>query len=135
MADVEAIKSTIRSVFDDVDFPGDWCLRGSNEGEEPRLLEREFRDKVDWLARADPVFHLTHGLRDHAKGERVNARRYGARTWFESSSHKLSVFNAAQAAAIVLYLKLKRERSEAAQDSIEQALNNFWLRRCAHSQG
>ena len=46
--DAEAVKSQIRQAFDHVKFPGDWCLRGSNEGDEPYLLEQEFASKTDW---------------------------------------------------------------------------------------
>ena len=48
MSDAEAVKSQIRKAFANVEFPGDWCLRGSNEGEEPFLLEQEFKGKTDW---------------------------------------------------------------------------------------
>ena len=131
MADPELVKSQIRAAFADVPHPGDWCLRGSNEGDEPFLLEREFTGKTDWrvldsafidqapdgygsalsffsdeafrfylpayliadidskLERHDPVFHLTHGLTDSGKVERVNPLRYGDRTWFEEKTHKL----------------------------------------------
>jgi hypothetical protein len=153
--------------------PGDWCLRGSNEGDEPYLLEEEFKGKTEWqaldpafldqapdgyssalsffsheafrfylpafliadldgrLATADPSFHLTHGLTDSARTEKLNPRRYGARTWFESASHKLAVFDGPQAAAIVAYLELKREADEFAREAIDQALSNFWRHRAA----
>jgi len=151
-----------------VEYPGDWCLRGSNEGDEPYLLEQEFEGKTDWstlapafldqapdgfasalsffsdeafrfylpayliadingqLSSADPVFHLTHGLTDDSKAEKINPRRYGARTWFEAASHRLSMFDTAQVAAIVAYLEFKREVDEFERDTINQALDNFW---------
>ena len=31
-----------------MEYPGDWCLRDSNEGDEPYLLEKEFAGKTDW---------------------------------------------------------------------------------------
>lgn len=48
MSDLEPIEAQIRSAFADVKFPGDWCLSGSKEGDEPRLLDEEFKDKTDW---------------------------------------------------------------------------------------
>jgi hypothetical protein len=50
-----AVKNAIRSAFSKVEYPGDWCLRGSNEGDEPYLLEAEFKGKTDWSA-LDPGF-------------------------------------------------------------------------------
>jgi hypothetical protein len=50
MPDLEGLKSQIRSAFAGVEFPGDWCLRGSNDGNEPYLLEQEFKGKSDWAA-------------------------------------------------------------------------------------
>jgi hypothetical protein len=44
---VASLEDRIREAFADVEYPGDWCLRGSNEGEEPYLLEKEFRGKSD----------------------------------------------------------------------------------------
>ena len=49
------LKAMICDAFRDVAYPGDWCLRGSNEGDEPYLLENEFRGKANWQA-LDPVF-------------------------------------------------------------------------------
>jgi hypothetical protein len=48
MTDKETIKDQIRSAFAHVQYPGDWCLRGSNEGDEPYLVERDFKGKTDW---------------------------------------------------------------------------------------
>jgi hypothetical protein len=55
MFDADAIKLQIRAAFADVEFPGDWCLRGSNEGEEPFLLEQAFKGMSDWRL-LDPAF-------------------------------------------------------------------------------
>ena len=46
--DAEAIKTRIRDAFSGVEFPGDWCLRASHEGEEPYLVEKAFAGKRDW---------------------------------------------------------------------------------------
>lgn len=171
--DAEALKAMIRAAFAGVEHPGDWCLRGSNEGDEPYLAEQEFKGKTDWraldpafldqaldgyasalsffsdeafrfylpayliadiegwLGSSNPLFHLIHGLTDSGRAERVNPRRYGERTWFETASHKLAVFDKAQAAAIVAYLEFKREADEFDRESIDQALSNFCRRRAA----
>ena len=44
------MKAALRRAFSKVEYPGDWCLRGSNEGDEPYLLEAEFKGKSDWTA-------------------------------------------------------------------------------------
>ena len=44
----EQLKAQIQDAFAEVQHPGDWCLRGSNEGDEPFLLEQEFKGKSDW---------------------------------------------------------------------------------------
>lgn len=41
------IKKIIEA-FTDTEYPGDWCLRGSNLGDEPFLVENEFKGKTDW---------------------------------------------------------------------------------------
>jgi hypothetical protein len=48
--EADALKDLIRSAFADVKYPGNWCLRDSDEGEEPALLEAEFSGKNDWTA-------------------------------------------------------------------------------------
>ena len=175
--DAEAVKNLIRDAFSNVEFPGDWCLRGSNEGEEPYLLEKEFAGKNDWraldpsfhdqapggyasalsffsdeafrfylpayliadidgcLSSTTPVFHLTHSFEDRAKTEKLNPRRYGERTWFESARHKFAMFDQSQAAAIVAYLQFKRETDEFARPMIDQALENYWRDRADNRAG
>ena len=55
MDDAETLKASIRAAFAGVEFPGNWCLRGSNEGDEPFFVEREFASKNDWT-RLDAKF-------------------------------------------------------------------------------
>ena len=55
MPDTESLKTQIRDAFAHIEYPGDWCLRGSNEGDEPYLLEKEFAGKTDWRV-LDPQF-------------------------------------------------------------------------------
>ena len=52
---IEDAIEMINTAFSKVEYPGDWCLRGSNEGEEPYLLEQEFKGKDDWKI-LDPKF-------------------------------------------------------------------------------
>src|SRR5262245_42174703 len=39
VVDAAELKALIRQAFAEVEYPGDWCLRGSNDGDEPYLLE------------------------------------------------------------------------------------------------
>lgn len=55
MNDKDSIATQIALAFASVEYPGDWCLRGSNEGDEPYLLEQEFKGKSDWRT-IDPSF-------------------------------------------------------------------------------
>lgn len=87
----------------------------------------------DQLERSDPVFHLTHGLDDASRTERVNPRRYGERTWFEVSRYKFAVFTVDQARAIVAYLEFMEERDGSANSTIRQALQNYWKGRTTPS--
>lgn len=177
MTDKETIKEQIRSAFAHVEYPGDWCLRGSNEGDEPYLVERDFIGKTDWraldaefidrapdglgsalsffsdeafhfflpayliadiddlLERSDPVFHLTHGLDDASRDKRINPRRYGERTWFHEKSCKHAIFTRAEVAAIVAYLRFRGELDNFDQESIEQAIRNYWIQRMGEPDG
>jgi len=173
MVDREALAAQIAKAFAPVEYPGDWCLRGSNEGDEPYLLEKEFKGKTDWRAlgapfldqapngfasalsffsdeafhfylpayliadlrgqldRTEPVYHLTHGLDEGSKGRRINPRRYGERTWFEDARHKFAMFSHEEAAAIVAYLRWKRDEDEIERQRIDEALRNYWNDRAA----
>ncbi len=48
MTNIASLKKAIIEMFYDVEYPGDGCLKGSCEGEEPYLLENEFKGKTDW---------------------------------------------------------------------------------------
>ena len=55
MMDVWALKDQILTAFAGVESPGDWCLKGGTEGDEPYLLEEEFKGKTErWPL--DPAF-------------------------------------------------------------------------------
>jgi hypothetical protein len=164
----DELKQQIRDAFADVQRPGNWALRGSNEGEEPYLVERAFSDKSDWrdleaafldrapdgygsalsflsdeafryflpaylladvddsLESVNPVFYLCHGLDDKMHSQPVNPRRYGARTWFEERRYRFAVFTAAEARAILGYLRYKADREAFDRTLIEPAIRNFW---------
>jgi len=170
---VKDLEDQISAAFATVPPPPVWSLANSREGNEPLLVERDFRDKTDWrvlspefldsapdgyasalsffsdealrfylpayliadlrgqLNRADVLFHLTHGLDDESRSKLLNPLRYGNRTWFDAISHRLSIFDAAQAAAIVRYLEHKIDVAdlELERRSARQALDNYWLRR------
>lgn len=59
--DKESLRSTIVAAFSAGVYPGDWCLKNSTEGEEPFMLEAEFKGKKDWRA-------LTPEFLDRAPG-------------------------------------------------------------------
>lgn len=86
------------------------------------------------LKQADVVFALTHGFDNKSRGERINPRRYGERTWFEHARHKFAVFSAQEAKAIVSYLRHKSDTDALTgheQGRIDEALANYWAARAA----
>jgi uncharacterized protein DUF6714 len=48
--DREMVKNLVREAFASVEYPGDWALRDSVMGDEPYLVEQEFKGKTDWRA-------------------------------------------------------------------------------------
>ena len=44
----DKIKALIQNAFADARYPGDGHLRNSDEGNEPYLLERDFKGRSDW---------------------------------------------------------------------------------------
>jgi hypothetical protein len=169
----ELAAKQITKVFAGVEYPGDWCLRGGNEGDEPYLLEQDFKGRTDWqtldsafldqapagfasalsffsdeafhfylpayliadlrglLDRTNPVYHLTNGLDESSRNQRINPRRYGERTFFDHARHKFAMFNKDEAAAIVAYLSCRRDEDEFGRQSIDEALGNYWRDRAA----
>lgn len=165
------LERQLRAAFAKVPFPGDWCLVGSLEGDEPLLVAAAFKGKKSWkglapafldaapeglssalsffsdeafrfylpaylladlsgaLEAVSPVFHLTHGLTDATRAKRVNARRYGDRTWFQEAQHKFSVFSRPQAAAIAAYLAHEADADALERKGIGQALASYWTER------
>src|SRR5436190_9296884 len=52
MVATDRLKDQIRTAFASVKYPGDKKLRGSDQGDEPFMVEREFYGKNDWSALA-----------------------------------------------------------------------------------
>jgi hypothetical protein len=107
----------------------------------PAYLVADLRDE---LMTADPAFGLIHGFselavdlagdgRGHRSGGSVllGARRFGAITWEDTMRHRLSVFCREEAAAIVAYLEVRRERDTLGTEvaRIDAALRAFWIPR------
>src|SRR5262245_13407601 len=55
MQQLQRLRAEIVGAFESVERPAEWALRGSSEGDEPYLVEKEFRDKGDWRT-IDPGF-------------------------------------------------------------------------------
>lgn len=106
-------------------------------------------DIEEHLQTADPVFHLTNGFSDKiveipagqriykktiGKSAFVNPRRYGAMTWYDHARCQLSVFTREEAAAIVSYLKYKRDADPHGlnAEDINAALDSFWRDRAVN---
>ena len=74
-------------------------------------------DLDDLLKQADVVFALTHGFDNTSRGERINPRRYGERTWFEHARQKLAGDTIA----------------DFQKSHIREALDNYWAARAAEA--
>lgn len=109
----------------------------------PAYLVADLQDK---LTTADPLFHLTHGfysesveipatkgtlVRQIGASALINPLRYGAMTFRDYARYRMSVFPKEEAAAIVEYLKFRRDLDSAGLDrkKIDAALETYWLDR------
>jgi hypothetical protein len=92
----------------------------------PAYLIADLRGALDSV---DPVFHLCHGFADDSRHQPVNPRRYGTRTWFDRSSHRMSTFTAAESRAIVEYLRWRGGKDDFDRATIDQAIRNYWNER------
>jgi len=80
----------------------------------------------------DMVQKLTMGLTNEAKSELLNPIRYGARTWWDRSIYRYSVFTKEQVNAITAFLKYKLDSDdviEPLQAELKKALDNYWMPR------
>lgn len=86
-------------------------------------------DLDDRLQRADPVFHLTHGLESGSAATAINPRRYGRRTWRDHALFKFAMFDAEECTAIAAYLEHKRAHGDLVDflnRQIDEALEGYW---------
>lgn len=177
MTDADDVRRLIREAFANADMPPSWALRGSDEGDEPFLLEAEFKHVPNWtrvdakfldqapggfstalgffsdeafryylpaylladmdgaLEQTDLVFYLCGGF-GARRLERVNPRRYGARTWLDDARHRFSTFDANQARAIIAYLGWRAGRAGDASDIEDiEATISFWHSRITELEG
>jgi hypothetical protein len=89
----------------------------------PAYLLADLDDRLD---RADPTFHLCHGLTDPTADQPINPRRYGDRTWSDAARSRLAGFTPSETAAVAAYLEHRAVIDEINRDDITQALTNFW---------
>ncbi len=87
------------------------------------------------LGRVDPLFHLTNGLDDASKDERVNSIMYGDKTWFSEKSQKFSVFLVGEVLAIIEYLQYRARDDSFDEQKAEQAIKNYWAPRLDELKG
>lgn len=95
-------------------------------------------DLDDRLVRADPIFHLTHGLEKGSADALINPRRYGRRTWSDHARHRFAMFSREECAAIAAYLEYRRAHGDYVDfinGQIDEALAGYWRPRAqaAHS--
>ncbi|MFM2399382.1 MAG: hypothetical protein RL341_1539 [Pseudomonadota bacterium] len=84
------------------------------------------------LNRADPVFHLTHGLDNASCKKLINPLRYGRKTWFAYAQERFATFSREESAEIAAYLTFKRDADPSSvpgDHSINEALDRYWAAR------
>lgn len=88
-------------------------------------------DLNNQLESVNVVFHLTHGLDNESKDEKINELRYGERTWFNFKQDYFSPFSKDQVQCLIDYLELRLKESEYEfeRNSIQEALDNYWIQR------
>jgi Family of unknown function (DUF6714) len=84
-------------------------------------------DLDDVLERADPSYHLWHGLDDETSIETINPVRYGDQTWRTYATQRFASFSIVEVQAIAAYLALKAREDSFSQTQIEQALRHLRL--------
>lgn len=167
---IEHLKKKIKESFAQAEYPGDWALVGSREGNEPVQVAQEFQGKTDWrtldgrfldkaprglgtalsffsdeafrfylpayliadlngdLQSVHPLQYLIDGVTDDSLTEKISARRFGERTWFDAARFKFSIFSRAEADAIKQYLRFKQTTTESKDEkkAIDEAMKNYW---------
>jgi hypothetical protein len=95
----------------------------------PAYMIADLDEKLD---RANPLFHLTHGLEKRSAETAINPRRYGARTWRDHAQFKFAMFSREECAAVAAYLQYRREHGDLTPietAAIDEALASYWLKR------
>jgi Family of unknown function (DUF6714) len=155
---MEELIGKVERAFADVEYPGDDDLTNSTYGEEPAALIWEFRGKIDrtqldayflnyapngWGSGtalsffSDDAFrfylpvYLIADIRGELWGPDPSSRLCSFR---ERAQAKFAKFNAAQVSAVVTYLWWKLEAEGGHDETIEQALETYWLVRKMDTQ-
>jgi hypothetical protein len=91
----------------------------------PAFLLADLTNKLEYT---DVVFHLTYGLDDASRGEKINPKRYGEKNWYDAKRCQFSIFSREQIACIIDYLNLKLQDENHEFDfmNISEALINYW---------
>lgn len=97
----------------------------------PVYLIADIRGELD---SPDPVSRLCSFLTPLGESKKI-AKAWGGGTMGERAHADFANFNVAQVAAVVAYLRWKLEASDGYNPTIEQALENYWLKRDAGTAG
>lgn len=75
-----------------------------------------------------PSRHLTHGLTNDTKDEKINPLRFGEKTWFNACQSKFSLFNKNQISCIIEYLKFMSDADPFNNNPTEtkESISNYW---------
>jgi hypothetical protein len=92
----------------------------------PLYLIADIRDQL--RGPNDPGVRLCAGLTPSGETERIS-KMFGGGTMGESARETFDQFDPEQVSAVVAYLRWKLEAGAASNREIEQALENYWLKR------
>ncbi len=85
------------------------------------------------LVYTDPLFYLYHGLDEATRAQAVRLPGGATTTWWEVQQDHFAGFTAAEASAVVAYLRWRAESDETGfpRRSVREALDNYWLAKAA----
>jgi hypothetical protein len=89
-------------------------------------------DIDDQLVYTDPLFYLYFGLDEATRRRPAGTAGGPALTWWEAQQEHLAPMSAAEAAAVVAYLRWKVAKGtlhEHERRSVAEALRSYWLER------
>ncbi len=91
----------------------------------PGYMIAELRKLLD---RQSMAFHMVSGFELDRSLERVNPRRYGARTWRDHTVYRFSTLDRAQKDVCCTFLRLLSEDEyfTLERDVVEHAIDNYW---------